>query len=446
MSYIAISIWRFLTSVKLAMALLILIILLILMAVLTEVDKLPLGVALRNLPIIKTLGLDSPLDTWFFMATVYLLLINTFCCTWAQVKKARLLWWRPPGRLTPKFSWDISKNGEKPYNRITALLRARGYKIVIEKGILTAQRNRWGCVGPIILHVGLIVIMVGGLLKLNAGMTGIFPVTEGFAFEDRPENYITYQKGPWFDHSSSLFTLTLDKFYYRINAKKYPDKFEAALRVAQSNGETGAGAVSTGFPLTMGHLTFHSYDNFGFTPRLIIQEEGGGVLDSYIALDTSWNGSAREFIFRGEFTQPSSGKQVEVEFYPDGDEIRPKPVKKSYRFDSPAVSVVIKNGSGGDFRQVIQKGEEKKQGNIRVAFQDYRAWASLVVKVDPGMNLVYAGFWLVIGGTALIYLVIPRRIEVWAGDDGILNLGATTPRFFGSFNEELEEIKVLLRE
>ncbi|MHB8172625.1 MAG: cytochrome c biogenesis protein ResB [Thermincolia bacterium] len=434
--------WRFITSVKLAMALIILLTLLILLAVLGEVDKLSVGLVYRNMTIVKTLGLATPLETGFFKLTVYLLLTNTFCCTIVQVKKTRRLWRRIPGQLSPRFT-RVS-DGENPFRQIKGLLYERGYKVSLENGVLTAQRNRWGYAGPVVLHLGLIVIIVGGLLKLNASMTGIFPVTEGIAFEDRPENYITYKKGSWFDHSNSLFKLNLDKFHYQINVKKYPDKFKANVGLRLPDGESKGGVVSAGYPLTMGPLTIHSYDKFGFAPRLVIDVAGSGVLDSFIALDTSWSGSATEFIFRGEFNQPSSGQQVEVEFYPDKDEIRAKPTKKTYRFDNPAVFVTIKDGQREIYRQIIKRGEEKKQGDLTVAFKDYRAWTSFVVKVDPGMKVVYAGFWLVIGGTAITYLFIPRRIEVWIEEQAdnrvLLNMGATTPRFFGSFEEELEEI------
>ena len=359
-----------LSSSKLALALVLLLILLsIAGAVLPQegtmdLSELDLWQAAHSVltGALKPLGLFRVFRSWPFLATIFLLGVNTLTCT------------------------------------VLHLLREGGLSAL--KGPRAIER-----VGFLLVHLSLMGLFSGGFWSAAARSDGFMVLTEGQRGLLAHQNgYFRLLRGRFRPERDEEFLVFLKKVHVEYERKRYPIAVTSNLEILSQGREAAEGEVKFNEPFTHNGLTFTQRET-GFSPRLVIRDKGSGrlLLDSFVALKTFGKGGEREY--RDFLPLPFFKQRVIITLYPsfsrDIDTVR----KAGDEPDSPLLLIEMEDGSG----RVVSHGHLPAGGRLALGeysflFAGLRRGAAFQVVQDPGYAIVMVSLWLGMGALVLRYL------------------------------------------
>ncbi|OGQ16791.1 MAG: hypothetical protein A2138_26120 [Deltaproteobacteria bacterium RBG_16_71_12] len=129
--------------------------------------------------------------SWWFGLFVVILLVNVVACSIERLPKIWLDVWHPRPQLSDeqlrgiRHVWRgrvVESDRAKAEGLIAALLGARAKSSVEGTTRFTfAEKQRWGRFGVYVVHTGLVMIMVGGIINGKTKMDGMMMITEGTA-------------------------------------------------------------------------------------------------------------------------------------------------------------------------------------------------------------------------------------------------------------------------
>lgn len=171
-----------------------------------------------------TLGFDDLYGSWWYMLLIALIGVSLVICSLdrfiplrralANQKATRHEGFLKRQRLYRKMDGPI---GEETYAQIKRKLEAKRYKVLEEDGNLFAEKNRFSRWGPYVNHIGLIIFLIGCMLRFIPGMyvDELVWVREGEkkVLPGTNEQYVILNK----------------KFTVQLYNKKDNQNFEAAL-------------------------------------------------------------------------------------------------------------------------------------------------------------------------------------------------------------------------
>jgi len=139
------------------------------------------------------------------------------------------------------------ENIDEQLDLIKSRLKKRRYHVREENGNLLAEKNRFSRWGPYVNHVGLIIFLIGGMLRFVPGMyvddvlwirdgeTSVIPGTDGKYYLSSDKFIIeTYQK----DQEDKVFAKTLS----RVGDGKVVKNFQTNVTLYERKGEIVHGA------------------------------------------------------------------------------------------------------------------------------------------------------------------------------------------------------------
>ncbi|QEY33114.1 cytochrome C biogenesis protein CcsB [Synechococcus sp. RSCCF101] len=354
----------------------------------TRYDAAPwLGVV--NGTWIQRLQLDHVYSSAWFLGLLAWLGLALILCSWRRQWPAlqqALRWvdYREPRQLS-KMALSERVPCDRPQAVVPGLaeeLRRRGWQVRLANDRLAARRGLAGRIGPLLVHTGLIVLMVGAVWGSLAGA--------------RLERYLA----PGHDiemldaSGSAQVTLRLDSFSVERDPAGRPEQFRSMLRLwpgaadAAGDGPTVQREISVNHPLRYRGMTVYQADwslaaitiRFGNSPPLQIPLQPLEQLGDQVwgvVLPTQKDGSDPVLL---ALTSEQGPVQV---FGGDGQLL-----------GSLAV------GPGGD-----------SLPSLPLRVQSVLPASGLLFKRDPGVPLVYGGFGVVLIGGGLS--VIATR-QIWA--------------------------------
>ena len=243
------------------------------------------------------------------------------------------------------------------------------------------QLYAWG--SPI-LHVGLIVVLLGGIISFLVGRQTYYEIPVGETAQVAGR--------------SGTLEMKIDDFrveYYEDNIT--PQQYYTDLTLKKRDGEQVSLTAFVNGPARYDGLT------------IIQQSYGWSFL---VTLSTPYN--SRSFDLKAEEWIPLEDGEdpvrLGVSFYPDYDEETGVPDTTSDRADNPRVLWVLTKGEEALAMDALAKGEEAEVYNgIRVRFDDYRYYTGIQAKFDPGVKVIFAGFFLVFAGLVIRYAFVMKR-------------------------------------
>ena len=254
-----------------------------------------------------------------------------------------------------------------------------------------------GRVGPLLVHTGMVLLMLGAVWGALAGNR-----LERFLAPDRTLDLLS-------PSGDSQLSITLQDFQIERDPAGRPEQFRSLL--ALSDSETPE-EISVNHPLRHRGITIYQADwalaaigvQIGRSPELQLPLQ----------------------------TYPELGDQVwglVLPTRPDGSE----PVFLSLESEQGPVSVYDSDGSALTQLRPGGPAEEVKGLPLRVA--SVLPASGLLLKRDPGVPLVYLGFAVLMLGGGLS-LVATRQL--WAvASDGQLHVGGLCNRNLAAFANEL---------
>ena len=422
--------WRFFSSLKLAVILLIAVTVVCILGTLfpqlaPEVARDPQASA-RWLAmardkygalagLCRTLGLFDVYRSPWFLLLVAALILNTLVCTVRRFKATwRAVSARPRLVMPDTFYFPPRVGGDRggartPCRASLALaqdvgaadavreaLARRRYRVLAEEqeGVtyLYADRNRWARLGTLITHLSVTLIVLG------------FVGSQGWGWRE-PSVALgpgqLYQVG----HGNS-FQVRCDGFEVERYPGGLPKDYRASLTVLQGDLEVATKIVRVNDPLSYRGVGFYLasygpaarvqvYDAMG--KPLPLRVMGGRASEGEAVLNFAGEGEGRDLLI------PSLDLALHVVFYYEG----PSPEL----VEGPSLFVQATRGDQAIFADFVYHGEAVELGYARLEFALDR-YVVLQVVSDPGFELVVFAAFLVMGGL-IVSLYFPHR-RIWA--------------------------------
>jgi cytochrome c biogenesis protein len=261
-------------------------------------------------------------------------------------------------------------------------------KIIDEKEVFFYDRGRWRPLGPYIVHLGLVLILAGGVVGKFWGIEGRVLLQP-----ELPESSIKL------DNKKTMplaFQVRLERFQvlYYEDGSGTPKEFRSDLTFLQDGEEKERVICRVNDPVTFGGYTFYQ-SSYGVMPSGPVQlKVSRGNKQQVLEL----------FLRRWVRLPESDGQFMAVR------------VEANLQGHGPAVQLAYRSGSGHpQVFWLLQKHPEwaEPHGAFRLTMAplNLQYYSVLQVKQDPGVWWVYAGFILLLVG---MYLAFFRPSQRWA--------------------------------
>ena len=367
---------------------------------------------------VLALQLDHIYSSGWFLGLLAWLALALLLCSWRRqwpALRASLRWidYRKPRQLS-KLSLAESLATDQPgasLEKLGQLLEGKGWQVRRQGDRLAARKGLLGKVGPLLVHAGMVVLMLGAAWGAVAGQRAEQYLAPGRSLE------LMDSRG------SSKLTLALDNFSIQRDPAGRPEQFTSQLRILEGDGSGGSllkqAQISVNHPLRFQGVTLYQADwalaaislQLGRSPLLQLP------LQSF----------------------PQLGEQVwglVLPTRPDGSE----PVLLSLGSEQGPVEVYGADGS--PLGQISPGGEALEVKGLPIRVASVLPASGILLKRDPGVPLVYAGFAIALAGGGLS-LVATRQLWAIAEEGpgpGQLHVAGLCNRNLTGFAAELPQL------
>ncbi|MFC4503809.1 MULTISPECIES: cytochrome c biogenesis protein ResB [Streptomyces] len=417
-------------------------------------------------PVYDKLGLFHVYSSVWFSSIYILLFVSLIGCivprTWQFTGQLRS---RPPGapkrltRLPAYTTWRTEAEPEQVREAALALLKKRRFRAHLAGDAVAAEKGYLREVGNLAFHIALIVMLVafawGQLYKSEGNKL----VVEGDGFSDTLTQYDDFKSGSLFSVDDlTPFSFTLDKFTgtYETSGpnKGTPRTYQAAIDYSVgAYGKDRKTLVKVNHPLEVGdskiYLTAH-----GYAPVVTVRDGKGDVVYSdavpLLPLDSNVTSSGVVKVYDGyknakgvteqlgisAFFLPSYVKGMETaSSFPAllNPVLNLTPYHGDLGVDSGIPQSVyqlnktnmkeFKDSKGAQVRENLKPGETMTlpNGAGTVTYEGTKQWANFQITQQPGSGWALGGALTAIFGLAASLFIQRRRVWVRAvrGADGV---------------------------
>ena len=374
---------------------------------------------LLNADGVLALQLDHVYSSGWFLGLLAWLALALLLCSWRRqwpALQAALRWidYSTPRQLSKlsvaeTFTTDTPKAS---LDQLAGLLQRQGWQIQRHDDRLAARKGLLGRVGPLLVHAGMVVLMLGAAWGALGGQRAEQYLAPGRSLE------LMDSRG------SSQLTLALDHFSIQRDPAGRPEQFTSQLRILEGDGSGGSllkqAEISVNHPLRFQGVTLYQADwalatislQLGKSPLLELP------LQSF----------------------PQLGEQIwgiVLPTRPDGSE----PVLLS--LGSEQGPVEIYGADGISLARLAPGGAAVEVKGLPIRVESVLPASGILLKRDPGVPLVYAGFAIALAGGGLS-LLATRQLwaiaEQPAGQAGQLHVAGLCNRNLTGFAAELPQI------
>lgn len=359
-------------------------------------------------------GLDHVYRTWWFLALLILFGSSLTACTFKRQLPA-LRWfsrtWNfyTQPRQFRKFALSAEFNQGSVDNLVT-LLEQRRYRVFRQDNSLYAHKGIAGRVGPIVVHVGILIILLGGIWGTMTGFVAQELIPSGETFQIRN---IT-DAGPLAaGQVPKDWSVKVNRFWIDYTPDGTIDQFYSDMSVLDKAGqEVKRKTIHVNEPLRYRGVTLYQAD--------------WAIAGVRVRLNNSP-------IFQLPMAQLDTGGKGRLW----GTWIPTKPDL------SEGVSLIVKDLQGtvviydaaGKLVSTVRSGMAAEVNGVTLKVLDLIGSTGLQIKADPGIPMVYAGFALLMLGVIMSYI---SHSQIWAlQTNGRCFVGGKTNRAQVAFEREM---------
>ena len=366
--------------------------------------------------VIMQLGLDHVYSTWWFIALLLLFGSSLAACTFNRqipaLKAARNWQFYHQPRQFQKLalSAELDKGSSET---LIPLLQQQGYRIFQDQGAIYARKGIVGRIGPIIVHLGILIVLLGGIWGAFTGFLAqeMIPSGETFAVSN------IFSAGRFASGSIPKdWQVKVNRFWIDYTAKGEIDQFYSDLSVVNNQGEEmKRETIYVNKPLRYDGVTFYQ-TNWGIS-----------------AVKVQLNNSPIFQLPMAQLNTPNLGRIW-------GTWIPTKPDL------SEGVSLVTRDlqgtllvyGVDGKLLNAIRPGLSLEINGVTLKVLELVGSTGLQIKADPGVPIVYTGFALLMAGVVMSYV---SHAQIWALQEGDrFYLGGRTNRALVKFAQDFEQL------
>ncbi|CAI8166537.1 MAG: cytochrome C biogenesis protein CcsB [Prochlorococcus sp.] len=364
-------------------------------------------------PMVLQLQLDHVYTSSWFLALLAWLGLALMVCSWRRqwpALQAALRWidYREPRQLSKlALAETIPSDPEsEDLDHLASYLKQQGWQVQQQQERLAARRGVIGRVGPLLVHVGLVVLMIGAVWGALAGHR-----LEQFLAPGRSLELLNRD-------GVNEITLSLESFGIERDPAGRPEQFRSQLKLLES-GQTSSSLheISVNHPLRFHGMTIYQADW------------------SLVAITLKLGRSPKLQLPLRSF--PELGEQIwgiVIPTRPDGSE----PILLSLSNETGPVQAF--DGNGEQLASLRPGGPAIEVKGLPIQVVDVLPASGLLLKRDPGVPLVYLGFGVTLIGGALSTIATRQLWAVADKEASCLHVGGLCNRNLAGFANEIPNL------
>lgn len=357
-------------------------------------------------------GLDHVYKTWWFLFLIFLFGCSLVLCSFLQqlpsLKVARRCQFFRTNRAFYKLN-NYTVLTTPSFSKILASIKTEHYSIFQQKNIVYSYKGLIGRIAPIIVHFSMILVLVGTIVSSLFGFKAqeIVPKTENFHIQNILSNgrLTIIPQNP----------ARVNDFWITYTKNKTISQFYSDISILNTNGnEIKRKTISVNYPLVDKGVYYYQ---------------------------TDWNLIGLRF-------KTNTNQIIEyplVNVFPNQEKIWLTWISNN-QFTQNGIILLIDNLEGycsvyNDAGQFLGNIEinETLNFNQNITLLEILSSTGLQIKIDPGIPLIYLGFFFLMISTSMSYITYS---QVWVFQkDQQLFIGGNTNRAL--FDFELEFLKLV---
>ncbi len=390
--------------------------------------------------VMDALGLFNIFNSIVFRVLVAGLTISLIACSVHRIPGAWRTATRPRVDVGPGFFEHapqreqivIHATSAEALTTVQGVLKKRHYRTLTQDDgtiHVYADRNRFVAFASLAGHISLILILLGAIIGTTFGYKNqYFVVPEGSTVLTGTEDGL----------SLKLIDFT-DSYYATTGA---PSDYMSQVVLLKGDQQVAAQTIRVNEPLTYDGATYYQRA-FGPAVVMTIKDASGKTVYSEgMPLDgSSTDGSNRS---AGSLTIPTTADLINV-FATNGT--------TDTVIQPGQVQVVLYSGgaSAATAAKVFDQGKPQQLGTYTVTFDREAKYTVLSISRDPGQNLVWLGALLLFAGFTLVFLMPQRRVWARISSRGAMSvlsvatLGRRDAALGTDFDDLLTDIRAALQ-
>ena len=364
--------------------------------------------------VIQVVGLDHVYRTWWFLSLLVLFGTSLTACTFTRqlpALKAAQKWkyYEEPRNFT-KLALSAELEGVS-LPSITPILQQKSYRIFQEKdNILYARKGIIGKLGPIIVHIGIVAILLGGIWGAMTGFMAQEMIASGDTFQVK--NIV--DAGAWSSQDVLKdWSVRVNRFWIDYTPTGGIDQFYSDMSVLNNEGkEVNHEKIYVNKPLRYHGVVFYQTD-WGISSVRVRLNKSPIFQLPMAQLDTKGKGR-----LWGTWipTKPDLSEGVSL-------------LAKDLQ------GTVLIYDAQGKLINTVRAGMSIPVNGVNLQILDVMGSTGLQIKFDPGIPIVYTGFALLMLGVVMSYF---SHSQIWALQTGkTLYIGGKTNRAQVAFEQEV---------
>ena len=362
--------------------------------------------------IILKFGLDHIYKTWWFITCIILFGVSLLTCTILQqlpgLKISRRCQFFRTAQQFQRLKIS-TKLQEYNFQKFVFKIKETQYSIFQQKNIIYAYKGLIGRIAPIIVHFSMILILIGTVVGAVNGFKAqeIVPKTETFHIQNILSN------GQF--TSIPKVSIRINDFWITYTKQTTINQFYSDISILNIEGnEIERKTIFVNSPARYRGINYYQTD-WNLIGLRIKDEQSQFLQYPLINLGNSQN-------------------KIWITWIPDNLELK------------QGIILLIDNLQGycsiyNEFGQFLGNLEinETFNNNFPITLVDILSSTGLQIKTDPGIPLIYTGFFFLMLSTLISYITYS---QIWViKDNKKMFIGGNTSR--ATFDFEIEFFKLL---
>ncbi len=369
-------------------------------------------IGLFNGEVLLFLQLNRIYTSIWFLSLLSWLGIALTICSWRRqlpMLKTALKWidYKSPQQIAKlSIAQTIQTNDPSlSLKNLTEKLKEKGWNIKENNRRISARKGVIGRVGPILIHFGMIILMIGATYGSLNGQTLEKFLAPGRSIELSDKN----ERGK--------LTIELKNFQIDRDPKGRAEQYRSLINIEEPSATTKEKEISVNHPFRDKGITIYQAD--WALAAVTIQIDNSPKLQIPIQ------------------SIPELGEQVWGTIVPtktNGEE----PILLTMNNELGPVLVYDKNGTN---LTTLSIGESPKEvGESLIKITSIIPSSGLLLKHDPGVPLVYTSFAIILFGGFLSVISTNKIWALYEEDQSLLFIGGLSNRNNSGLSKELAEL------